>query len=456
MGTNRSWLAALIVGLALATTASCHSRGGDHPLPRPVVVIGVDGLEWRLVQKLSGEGRLPELTRLVHDGVAVRLTTLEPAISPPIWTSMATGVTPEVHGILGFVRPDLQGPSGEPVLFTNRERRVKAVWNIAGDAGLSTCTIGYWMTFPVEDVRGVMVAQTGTPPGSVVAVRKGALQEGRSGQVFPPAMEETVFSLARESAADAATRERELFGDTAAWAQPMKRIVEHSRWSVAADSAYQRIALELVGERDRCNVTIVYLGLADVLGHRFWRWSWPGDFPSSPPQQEIDAYGDVLARAYGQIDAFLGAMRRSAGEDAAVIVVSDHGMGPFRPGAAFDLARDDAPLLRSGGHSAKRDAFLAGAGPGLRTSGGNLTHLAKVGSILDFAPTILALLGLPRGGDMAGHAPDGLLDPAFALAHPVHEIPSHTPAGWNSTRHLAEAAADGERMEQLRGLGYLE
>lgn len=457
MAALRSRLAALTAAIALATASSCAQRNVEPALPRPVVVIGVDGLEWRLVEKLSAGGRLPELTRLASDGFAARLSTLAPTISPRIWTSMATGVTPAAHGIRGFVHTGPGGARGEPVLFTNRDRRVKALWNIAGDAGLETCTIGWWMTFPVEDVRGVMVAQTGAPPGSAGVPRKGGLQPGRSGQVFPPSMEGRVFDLAQQSAAESAARERELVGDTSAWPASMKRIVEHSRWSLDADTAYQRIALELAAEPRRCEVLMVYLGLPDVLGHRFWRWAWPDDFAPAPSPDEAAAYGDVLAKAYAQVDAFVGAMRRSAGEGAALLVVSDHGMGGFRPGAAVDLDHDDGRLLRTGGHSSRRDAFVAGAGPGLRRRGRGLDRLTTRGSVLDLTPTLLALLGLPVGADMDGRPLEAALDPAFLAAHPVKEVATHTPPGWAASRRLADAEdpAGGERIEQLRGLGYL-
>jgi len=426
-------------------------------------VIGADGLEWRLVLDMLAEQRLPEIARLIRDGTSARLETFAPALSPPIWTSMATGVAPSRHGILAFVRPDIRGRDGEPLLFTNRERRVKAIWNMADDAGLRSCVVGYWMTFPVEQTRGVMVAQTGAPPGNTGEhVRKGALQAGRSGQVHPPEYEERAFSIAAESHGRVPARERELFGDTSVWAPAMKRLVEHSRWSLEADTAYQQIALDLVGARDRCDLVIVYLGLPDVLGHRFWRWTYPGDFGSPPPQEEVARYGEVMRRTYEQVDAFVGQMRRATGSRATVVLASDHGMGAFRPKANVDLSRDGGELVRTGGHSAARDAFLAAAGPAVarasRQAPAKPADVAQAGGVLDVTPTLLAMLALPRGTDMDGRVMHSLLDADFLTAHPLHEIATHTPKDWAATRRLAEAAdpAHADRLEQLRGLGYLE
>ncbi len=455
--------AVAIVAVGIAIGSSGCTREPSAVLPRPLVVIGVDGLEWRLAIDLAKSGRLPELSKLAREGSFARTATFAPTLSPPIWTSMATGVIPERHGIGGFVRPATRGEGGEPRLYTNRERRVKAVWNIASEAGVRSCVVGYWMTFPVEPIEGAMVAQTGVPPGTTEEhKRKGALQPGTSGQVHPAEYETRAFEIAAESARAASEREREIFPDTSAWPAPMQRLAEHSRWSIAADTAYEKIALDLVAGAQRCDLVIVYLGLPDVLGHRFWRWTYPSDFASPPPQTEVALFGDVLGRAYEQVDRFVGEMRRAAGSGATVMVVSDHGMGPFRPKQAVDIHDDHGELLRTGGHSAARDGFFVAEGPGFAADGSpfpaSVEDVPAHGSVVDLAPTLLALLGLPRGADMDGFVMTGLLAPRFVAAHPLREVPTHTPRGWMATRRFAEtdSANDAARLEQLRGLGYLE
>jgi arylsulfatase A-like enzyme len=459
----RRRLAGALFAFAASIGATACTRGPTTDLPRPLVVIGVDGLEWKLALDLAAAGRIPEISKLAREGSFVRTSTINPTLSPPIWTSMATGVIPDRHGIEGFVRPFVRGENDEPLLYTNRERRVKAVWNIASESGVRSCIVGYWMTFPVEPIEGVMVAQTGTPPGSTPEhQRKGSLQPGASGQVHPPDYEARAFELAASSQPTAAEREKELFGDTSAWPAAMKRLAEHSRWSIAADTAYQQIALDLVSGSHRCDLVVVYLGLPDVLGHRFWRWTYPGDFASPPPQAEVETYGEVLRRAYAQVDRFVGEMRRAAGTDATVIVTSDHGMGPFRPKQTVNIHDDSGELLRTGGHSAARDGFFTAAGRGIAVSSRDLPasfgEVPGEGSVVDLAPTLLALLGLPRGSDMDGFVMTGLLEPRFVAAHPLREVPTHTPKDWMASRRFAATGDidNAARLEQLRGLGYLE
>jgi len=99
-------------------------------------------------------------SRLDAAGVFGELETFIPTWSPAIWTSIVTGKVPSKHGITAFVHsPDEKGVRR---LYTNRDRRSKAIWNILTDSGRSVATVGWWMTFPVEEINGVMVAQVNT------------------------------------------------------------------------------------------------------------------------------------------------------------------------------------------------------------------------------------------------------------------------------------------------------
>src|SRR5438128_1933287 len=115
---------ALAAGLAavLALTVVAFATGCTRAAPRqqrPVIVLGIDGLEWRLVLELMRSGEMPNLAAQMSRGTYGRLKTLHPSMSPAIWTSVATGVMPADHGILGFVR-------AKNKLFTNRDRKAKA------------------------------------------------------------------------------------------------------------------------------------------------------------------------------------------------------------------------------------------------------------------------------------------------------------------------------------------
>jgi hypothetical protein len=125
--------------------------------PRPpLLVIGIDALDGRLLDDAIASGRAPNLAGLIRRGVSGDLATLTPMLSPLIWTSMATGVGPDRHGILDFVTPD---PStGRPIPVTSAQRRAPAFWNVATAYGRPVDVVAWLATWPAESIAGRLVS----------------------------------------------------------------------------------------------------------------------------------------------------------------------------------------------------------------------------------------------------------------------------------------------------------
>ena len=93
MSAARSSLCACLLALCCGTGLSAAPR---------VVLVGVDGASWSVIDPLLAAGKLPNLAALIARGVSAELETVEPVISPVVWTSIATGQRPEVHGVHDF------------------------------------------------------------------------------------------------------------------------------------------------------------------------------------------------------------------------------------------------------------------------------------------------------------------------------------------------------------------
>jgi predicted AlkP superfamily phosphohydrolase/phosphomutase len=78
---------------------------------RRLLLVGWDSADWKIIHPLLDAGELPGLARLVETGTSGNLTTLEPQLSPMLWTSIATGKMAYHHGVPGFteVDPDTGG-----------------------------------------------------------------------------------------------------------------------------------------------------------------------------------------------------------------------------------------------------------------------------------------------------------------------------------------------------------
>ena len=70
-----------------------------------VLMIGLDGATFRLLRPLCEMGVLPFLASMMRGGVVADLMSTNNPLTPPAWTSMTTGRSPEVHGIYDFLRP---------------------------------------------------------------------------------------------------------------------------------------------------------------------------------------------------------------------------------------------------------------------------------------------------------------------------------------------------------------
>src|SRR5262250_66656 len=85
----------------LARMADCNRR-----VNKKVIVLGLDGLEPRIVESMLERGELPNFARLRQGGSYTRLRTTYPAQTPVAWSSFATGTNPGGHGIYDFIRRD--------------------------------------------------------------------------------------------------------------------------------------------------------------------------------------------------------------------------------------------------------------------------------------------------------------------------------------------------------------
>ncbi len=436
--------------LDVATRAT--SASGPKVRRAPVIWIGLDGLDWEILDRLASEGKIPNWKRLVAEGWSARLETFFPLISPILWTSAATGATPDLHRVLDFQEVDPK--TGAKVPISGSSRAVPAAWNVASAAGRKVGVVGWWATHPAEEVNGFFVSDRASPilfqdlslSGAAfpAALEAGVAQVvGRDGRVTPEDLAPFLDVPAPEIAK--ALLERESSGGRTR--QPVAGLAR----VLAATRVSHRIARDLY-DRERPDLLALYLEGTDEVGHLF--------APDTPPKLEctpdadVGRYGRVVDTYYALVDRVLGQWMRRAREDSATLVIhSDHGFkwGKDRP-CGFSAAgwataafwHRPEGVLAAWGAGAER-------GRGLNPGGGQIPSRGKA-TILDVAPTILALLDLPADPKMSGRA----LSEAFrGLASPPRkDLFTTTPV-----RRVAAVPVTAEKANEyamkLIALGYL-
>lgn len=406
------------------------------PSPRSqykVTVVGMDGASWRVLDPLLERGELPEIARLVASGVRAPLRSQQPLESPPVWNTIATGVSRARHGITAMQLGS--------ELVSSRDRKWPAVWKTASDAGLRSAVIGWWATYPAEAIEGAVVSERAlktryddirpllSGPGTDPAV--GAL-------VHPPELLTALADL--------------LFR------QPRHREQDDEKLRVARtmrleDDTVVRTLLRLRELSPPFDLEMILLRGIDPISHFFWKFHEPAApvYPTAerPNADEVREHGSAVEDHYRYVDSLLGELELEATPDHVVLLLSDHGFEagrqPFRSGT-----------ILSGTHltrAAQNGILVAAGGPFLRS-----TRLAEA-SILDVAPTILHLLDLPVADGVEGEVLANAFEQDWYAAHPKRSIPSYPgPAVALPEELAAGVRGPGEERlrEELRALGYIE
>jgi hypothetical protein len=98
-------LAAALAPLFLCAVASA-APVASSPAPGRVVILGFDGVDASLVEKMMADGRLPNLSQLKSRGGYSPLTPTVPAQTPVSWATFSTGLDPGGTQIFDFLKRD--------------------------------------------------------------------------------------------------------------------------------------------------------------------------------------------------------------------------------------------------------------------------------------------------------------------------------------------------------------
>ena len=441
---RRSFIALLAAGALLDGCTRPVEEISSAAEPPQLIVIGLDGATWDLLDPMIEAGRLPNLARIKREGVHGPLRSILPSLSPALWTTIATGKRPESHGITDFFHLDDQG---RKVPIDQTLRKSRTFWEVLGDFGRTSCIVYWWNTWPAEPIRGALVSDylfySRNAIQNAQPVERAALLARAA---YPPELA-PLISQRLEQAADLSpelVRSIVDFNDAAmlSFLGGVESRLGEARTTNSLsvlkakliESEFHRtIGLDLV-TRSHFDLWVYYSKGIDATGHAFWRFFEP-DAPFYTNQraapEEIALYGEVIPRFYEYEDRNVGRVLERAGPETWLLVVSDHGH-------------------HAGGHEDGPQGVLMLAGPGARRG-----ERAEGVGIEDVAPLILHLFDVPVGKDLSGRVPMELFTEEWIAVHPVRTVATH------ETDRAAEPAAVDKAvtdalMDELRALGYVE
>lgn len=430
-------LGALTAAVLLGCAGCSHQQASGK-----LIVLGIDGLDPLTLDLLMSEGRMPNFAKLRQEGAYGRLLSAKPLLSPIIWTTIATGKPPSEHKIGHFVA--VNEKTGEQIPVTSHMRAVKALWNILSEAGKRVDVVGWWATWPAEDINGTMVSDH--------TCYHFLFEEGASGAaetsaiVSPPERQSQVLALVRRPD-DLSLDEVRAFADVSA--QELSRPFDfaddlsHFKWALATANSYKNIGKQL-WESDRPDALLVYIEGVDSTSHLFGHLFRSTGLGGELAQQQR-RYGMTVEKMYEFADRVVGEFLEVIDNETTLVVLSDHG---FQLGQLHDDPSKTRDMRRVSERFHRIEGILYMYGRGIKAH----TRLEHP-ELLDVAPTLLALTGLPAARDMDGR----VLSEALANVAPVTRVASYEggPPKVASLSHQS-APVDPKILEHLRSLGYLD
>jgi arylsulfatase A-like enzyme len=290
----------LLITLILLHATSVSAR---------VLVIGIDGGSWNVIDPMLAAGELPNLKALIDRGLSAELETVEPLTSPVVWTSIATGRSPSVHGVTDF-------------FSTRATIAVPTIYERLAAQGRRVGLYEVLMSWPPPAL----------PNGFVIPAWL-----RRDETTWPPdALDDiSVFRTVYQ----AKPRNRDYLEQA---------IEEGARKANSWKQLVQRFAPE---------VGALTFYAVDATSHRYWHASFPEEFDQQIPTFEADER-NAIQRALRGVDRGIGQVIEDldlSGDDN-VLVVSDHGFHAVEGGTDVWITRFE-DLLAQHDLVSGRDGF---------------------------------------------------------------------------------------------------
>jgi len=298
---TRIWFLISLLLAAIGTAGAAHAR---------VVLVGVDGGSWNLIDPMMRAGELPNFSALAKRGVTADLETVEPVTSPVVWTSIATGRRPDAHGIMDFSA-------------TRLRIRVPSSFERLAARGVRVGLYDYLVTWPPALLPGGFVI-----PGWLRSDDSVSPPDAWAHSDLPPFT--TDYDALRSS----------------------QEYLELARSEVALKAARWN---ELANRFD-IEVGAVSFYAIDMTSHRFWHAAYPEDFDDEIPVSD-PAERTAIPDAIRGIDRALGEVVANLGPKDSVLIASDHGFHANSGGTRSVWATRLGEALERADLSPERDGF---------------------------------------------------------------------------------------------------
>jgi len=300
-----------------------------------VLIIGWDGVDWKVLRPLLDAGELPNLARLIERGAHGDCLSTVPSHSWCAWPSFMTGLNPAGHGVFDILEHKPGVTKRLPVTY--RSINAPTIFDDMTAAGRTSVAANIPLTFPAPAIKGKVIAG-GVLPASRSYTYPLELQ--RELDVHAPfpinGMSWTTFRNRPEAFV------AECAEVTAKRQKTFEYLLDTTSWDLGV---------------------LVYVA-TDRIQHCLMQYVAP-DHPDYARLSQTEVGGRVRG-LYRQLDDGLGSLLSRTTDDDLVMFMSDHGHQPCTRTCTMDRILAHLGFLRFG-----RGSFafnLIRWGPGRRVA----------------------------------------------------------------------------------------
>lgn len=277
-----------------------------------ILVVGLDGATFDLLDPWIDQGYLPTLARLIAAGSRAQLQSTLPPVTAAAWASFMTGKQPAKHGVFDFFR----GQAGQVTLVDATCIEGPTLWGLLSAAGRRVGVLNVPVTYPPQPVNGYLVPGLLSPDQGLTTYPSGFLEAYRA-ELGPYRLTPTVSYRP---------------GNEAAFIADLHHVL-------ATQSQYAR---RLVQERP-VDFLMVHFLVTDIAQHALWRHLDPAHPWHDPVRAQ--RFGNAVRDLFVQADVAIGQLIAQQPDDVTTFVVSDHGFGPVHQTVSLNVHLMEQGLL---------------------------------------------------------------------------------------------------------------
>jgi len=264
-----------------------------------ILLIGLDGADWKVINPLLKQGKLPNLKFLMDNGCWGNLRSFYPLYSETIWTTILTGKAPIKHGITTQLIEDPQ--THESILWTSNLIKTKRIWNILSERGKKVCVISHKITWPPEEVNGILISD-----------RLDLSDYFQKDYSFPE-----LKNIISEADFNKFTELKN--GITS---KLDKNLYKLDYETEVRDNFTFNITNYFL-KNQKFDFITLYISGIDFVSHHFWKYLFPEGWQIDKDEELL--FKDIINDYYIFCDKAIGELIKRMDKNTTVIIVSDHG-----------------------------------------------------------------------------------------------------------------------------------